>query len=190
MAMAARCMLGALLCVFWCQAPADELLYGRAEHIFDGDSFRLRLRGGGQVEVRLGEIDAPEKDQPHAAAARAALQALIDGHELRLKVIDIDPYRRKVARVYRTGDNLDINAEMIRRGHAWVYRRWMRDRSLLGLERKARDAKRGLWALPESQRTQPWRWRQTHPRHASPKTNTGTEPNRQDHPASMTWSPA
>jgi endonuclease YncB( thermonuclease family) len=161
--LAAQCALTLLLCVAGCQAPADETLYGRAVRIFDGDSFRLALRDGGQVEVRLGEIDAPEKDQPHADESRAALRALIDGLQLRLKVIDVDAYQRKVARVYRVDDNLDVNAEMILQGHAWVYRRWVRDQSLYGLERKAREARRGLWALPEAQRMPPWRWRRGQP---------------------------
>ena len=46
----------------------------------------------------------------------------------------------------------DVNAEMVRQGAAWVYRQYDRDPSLLRLEQEARDARRGLWALPEAER--------------------------------------
>jgi endonuclease YncB( thermonuclease family) len=48
---------------------------------------------------------------------------------------------------------------MVRRGAAWVFRRYSRDPSLLRLEGEARAARRGLWALPEAERAPPWEWR-------------------------------
>nr|WP_322100032.1 excalibur calcium-binding domain-containing protein [Geminicoccus roseus] len=48
----------------------------------------------------------------------------------------------------------------MREGAAWVYRQYARDPSLLVLEAEARQAGRGLWALPEAQITPPWEWRQ------------------------------
>jgi len=53
----------------------------------------------------------------------------------------------------------DVNAEMVRQGAAWVYRRYSRDPALLVLEQEARDRRRGLWALPEAERVPPWDWR-------------------------------
>jgi len=163
-----RCLAFALTLILSWQtlagAAASEELHGRVTRVFDGDSFLLRLAGGAIVEVRLAEIDAPERDQPHAEEARSALRGLILDRDLRLRVIDHDRYGRTVARAYL--DELDVNADLVGRGHAWVYRRHLRDRSLLDLERAARDAKRGLWALPEAQRTPPWQWRRAHPRSA------------------------
>lgn len=143
---------------------AAEELRGRVTRVFDGDSFLLRLERGGVIEVRLGEIDAPEKDQPHADQARSALRDLILDRELRIEVIDQDKYGRQVARARLVANDMNVNAELVSRGHAWVYRYHLRDRALLDLERAARDAKRGLWALPESERTPPWKWRRSHPR--------------------------
>jgi endonuclease YncB( thermonuclease family) len=154
-------------------APAGAAeLHGRATRVFDGDSFLLRLDGGGTVEVRLGEIDAPEKAQPYADESRAALRELILDRDLRLQVIDEDKYGRTVARAYLVGSNLDVNADLVGRGHAWVYRYHLRDRRLLDLERAAREARRGLWALPEAERTPPWKWRREHP----PPVRTSTVP--------------
>jgi endonuclease YncB( thermonuclease family) len=142
---------------------AEELI-AVATRVFDGDSFIARVIEGPEIEVRLGEIDAPEKDQPYADSARAALRGMILDRKLRIVVIDTDQYQRKVARVYRLTDGVDINAELVRRGHVWVYRRRVKDQSLYDLERAARDQQLGLWALPEADREPPWRWRRAHPR--------------------------
>lgn len=152
-----------LLCLLLCHVAYGEELSGTAVKVFDGDSFILKLAPGGEVEVRLGEIDAPEKDQPYADVARSALRGLIFRQKLKLFVIDTDRYGRKVARASRVSDGLNINAELVRQGHAWVYRRHARDSSLYDLERRARERRLGLWALPEAQTTPPWRWRKEHP---------------------------
>jgi len=52
-----------------------------------------------------------------------------------------------------------VSADLVRRGSAWVYRRYTDDPGLLALERDARAQQRGLWALPESERIPPWTWR-------------------------------
>jgi endonuclease YncB( thermonuclease family) len=72
-------------------------------------------------------------------------------------MIDTDRYGRSVGRVFV--DGVDVNAEMIRCGAAWVFRKYVRGRTLFNLEREARQEKRGLWCLPESQRIPPWEWR-------------------------------
>jgi hypothetical protein len=45
---------------------------------------------------------------------------------------------------------------MFREGHAWVYRQYVEDQSLLEDEKAAREAGEGLWGLPEAERTPPW----------------------------------
>jgi hypothetical protein len=75
-----------------------------------------------------------------------------------------------VGRAYT--DALNVNAEMVRQGAAWVYRKYNRDPSLLLLEREARSARRGLWALPETERIPPWELRAA----ASRRTSTCLPP--------------
>ena len=53
----------------------------------------------------------------------------------------------------------DINREMVREGHAWVYRKYVKDKSLFDDESYARSRGLGLCSLPENQRQAPWRWR-------------------------------
>lgn len=145
-------------------ALAREELTATAVYVFDGDSFVARMHDGSRVEVRLAGIDAPEKGQPYADKARAALRGLILGQPLRIAVTDTDKYHRKVAQVYRAADGLHINAGLVREGHAWVYRRVAPDHPFRALERAARESGVGLWALPEAEREPPWRWREQHPR--------------------------
>jgi endonuclease YncB( thermonuclease family) len=158
-----RRVLVAFACLYVHGALGAEELTGVATRVFDGDSFMMRVIEGPEVEVRLGEIDAPEKGQPYADSARAALRGMILDRRLRIVVLDVDRYDRRVARVYRVADGVDINAELVRRGHVWVYRRHVKDKSLYDLEEAARDKKLGIWALPESDREPPWRWRRAHP---------------------------
>ena len=70
--------------------------------------------------------------------------------------VDTDRYGRMAGRVY-VGDT-DVNAELIKGGHAWVYRQYVTDPSLFALEEQAKANGRGLWGLPEAQ-VQPWEWR-------------------------------
>ena len=149
-----------LLAFFLLLAPAAALagdLTGRVVGITDGDTLTLLSQGREQVRVRLAEIDTPESGQPYGNRARQALSELAFGRSVRVVVQDTDRYGRAVGRVY--AGPVDVNAEMVRRGAAWVYRRYSRDPALLDLEREARQARRGLWTLPEAERVPPWEWR-------------------------------
>lgn len=135
-------------------------LTGKVVGVHDGDTLSLLISDGAsfrQVKVRLAEIDTPESKQPYGQHAKQALSDLTFGKQVRVVVQDTDKYGRTVGRVYVGG--LDVNAELVKRGAAWVYRQYSRDPSLLVLEQQARAAKRGLWGLPEAQRCAPWDWR-------------------------------
>jgi endonuclease YncB( thermonuclease family) len=144
----------------WSAAAGDalEVLTARVIRVRDGDSLLVRVAGK-DMEVRLADVDAPERGQPDADAARKALIDLLGRRDVVVEVLDTDAYHRKVARVRRLPDRLDINAEVVRTGHAWVYRRYVRDESLFALEQAARDRRAGLWGLPEDQRIPPWEYR-------------------------------
>ena len=74
-----------------------------------------------------------------------------------MQPIDRDGYGRTVARV--SVGELDVNAELVRAGAAWVYRRYTDDPKLLALESEARAAHRGLWGLEGPAPVPPWDWR-------------------------------
>lgn len=138
-------------------AASPEFVSGRVVAITDGDTVRILLQPSQQVVVRLVEIDAPEDGQPWSARSKQALSALVFGREVRLRTSGNDQYGRLLARIY-VGD-VDVNAEMVRQGHAWAYRDYLTDTTLLTIEESARTAKRGLWNLSASETVPPWTWR-------------------------------
>ena len=131
----------------------------RVVAIVDGDTFKCLNASNEQVKVRMAEIDAPESKQPYGTRARQALSEMVFGKEVSLQVRDTDRYGRTVARVFE--GQVDVNAELVSKGAAWVYRQYSRDRQLLILESEARVAGRGVWSLPEAERMPPWEWRRT-----------------------------
>ncbi|HUQ94170.1 MAG TPA: thermonuclease family protein [Bryobacteraceae bacterium] len=137
-------------------AATDEVT-GRIVAVHDGDTVTLLTADKRQLRIRLSEIDAPEKRQPYGTKSKQELSALCFGKTAVAAYVDTDRYGRMVARLHV--DGIDINAEMVRRGAAWVYRKYAKDPTFPALEAAARDAKRGLWSLPESDRIPPWEWR-------------------------------
>lgn len=151
-----RIIVTAILLAISTFASADTLV-GRVVGIADGDTFTLLVEGNRQVSVRLAEIDAPEGGQPYGNRSRQTLSEHIFGKDVRVEVQTTDRYGRTVGTPYV--DDLDVCEEMVRQGAAWVYRQYVRDRSLFEVENEAREAGRGIWGLTESQRVEPWNWR-------------------------------
>lgn len=148
-------------------ASADSISC-RVVGISDGDTFTCLDANKRQIKVRMAEIDTPESKQPFGTRSKQALSALVFGQSVRLVAQDTDRYGRTVARAFVGGT--DVNRELVRQGAAWVYRNYLRDCSLIAVEDDARKAKRGLWALPETERMPPWEWRRA-ARDQRPKTN-------------------
>ena len=130
---------------------------GKVTYVADGDSIYV-----GNWQIRLADIDAPEQHQPYGHQAKQALLELILGRVVRIEPVATDDYGRTVAHIRRVDDGLHVNAAMVEQGAAWVYRRYARDPSFIALETAAKQAKRGLWALPSEQRVSPEQWRRAH----------------------------
>ena len=135
-------------------APAAPASGEQVVRVKDGDSIVIDSAGR-RVDVRLADIDAPEFRQPRGEEARAALQRLVAGKEVKLQLVGGDAYRRIVAHVFV--EDVHVNAEMVRRGLAWVRRAYDPPAHLLRREDEARAARRGLWA--DAEPTSPWDWR-------------------------------
>ncbi|UFN51663.1 thermonuclease family protein (plasmid) [Roseomonas sp. OT10] len=137
-------------------ALAEEFR-GRVVGLSDGDTITVLTPAREQVRVRLAEIDAPERRQPYGTRAREVLAELVWQQRVRVEVVDVDRYGRTVGRVH--AGPVDVSAEMVRSGAAWVYRQYNHDPALPELEEEARHERRGLWGLPEADRVPPWEWR-------------------------------
>lgn len=143
---------------------------GTVVGIADGDTVTLLVDEAGtkrQQRVRLTDIDTPERAQPWGTRARQALADKVFRRQVQVASGGEDRYGRLLGRIYL--DGRDINREMVREGHAWVYRRYSSDHALLQDEDAARVRRAGLWALPDANRVPPWEWRR-----GARKPNTST----------------
>lgn len=141
-------------------------LAGRVVSVADGDTFTL-LVGRTRERIRMASIDAPEtthsREQPgqdHGQAARKALSGWIAGKTLTLRCYERDQYDRNVCDV-PLADGSTVNQKMVAEGWVWANRqgrdKYLRDRTLLGLEAKAREQGLGLWERSDA--VAPWVWR-------------------------------
>ena len=153
-------LLSLLLAVAGLPAAADTLT-GRVVGLHDGDTLTLLVAGNQQVKVRLAGMDAPELKQPYGQQAKQALSALTFGQEVKVDGSGPDKYGRTLGTVWV--GTVNVNAELVKQGAAWVYRAYPFPPELAGLEAQAQAARRGLWALPVDQRCPPWDWRHKEP---------------------------
>jgi endonuclease YncB( thermonuclease family) len=126
--------------------------------ITDGDTLTARCEmqeGKANITVRVAEIDAPEKAQAFGNRSRQHLAATCFHRPAIVRPRTTDRYGRTVARV--ECDGVDASAEQVRAGMAWVFDRYVTDRSLYPVQDEARSEGRGLWS--DSLATPPWEWR-------------------------------
>ncbi|MCH9809061.1 MAG: thermonuclease family protein [Alphaproteobacteria bacterium] len=131
-----------------------EVFSGTAR-VVDGDTIDV----AGQ-RLRLEGIDAPEAGQRCPGryvggilgpwrcgrAATRALVKLIGSRPVTCESQETDKYDRRIATCFVGG--MDINAEMVRRGHAWAFVKY--SRTYVKHEADARAAKVGIWASRET----------------------------------------
>lgn len=112
--------------------------------VVDGDSLEIGTR-----RIRLLGIDAPEYDQycknkngnkyPCGKESLAYLKKLITNKNLHCTVHEKDKYNRDLCTCY--ADNTNINAEMVRSGHAIVYL----ESNYTAEQAEAKQHKSGIW---------------------------------------------
>jgi len=153
MQIVARAALIFAVAAFDGRAVADFAV-GEVTGVADGDTFYMRIEGR-STRVRLSEIDAPEKKQPFGRRSEQSLRELVGKKSVSATWSKVDRYGRPIVRV--VVDGVDVNAEQVKRGFAWVYRKYSTDSSLYVFENEARLARRGLWVDPSP--VEPWEWR-------------------------------
>lgn len=134
--------------------PACADFTGKVVKVADGDTITV-LRDSEQIKIRLAGIDAPEKAQPFGNVSRQSMSEMLFGKEVRVVEQGRDRYGRTIGRVYQ-GD-IDVSAEQIKQGMAWVYRKYTKEAALYQLEDETKQQRHGLWA--DAEPTPPWAWR-------------------------------
>jgi len=123
-------------------AQGNPVLTGIVTGVIDGDTIKVQLSTG-PVAVRLAHIDAPESHQPSGDAATRGLNRRLLTQEVSLQVVSRNSEERLVAVVHRGDEN--VNAWMVKRGHALAYRGFTQDPDYCVWENAARSLRRGLW---------------------------------------------
>lgn len=142
-------------------------LQGKVMQVKDGDTVVISPADGGQFFVcRLYGIDAPETakrgkpGQSFGEEAKKELKALVLGQLVDVELTGSKTYNREVCIIRKNGVN--INLEMVSRGYAWAYTRYL-DRpyasEYIAAEREARRQGLGLWQ--QSNPTPPWEFRKS-----------------------------
>jgi endonuclease YncB( thermonuclease family) len=148
-----RYLLGAVFALASLTAHAD--FTGKVVAVADGDTLTV-LREHEQIKVRLNGIDAPEKAQAFGNRSKQSLSELCFDKTATLAEQGKDRYGRTLARVHC--DGIDANSQQVRRGMAWVYRKYApKDSPLYAVEDEAKVARRGLWG--DAEPMPPWEWR-------------------------------
>jgi len=133
-----------------------ETIVGRAT-VIDGDTLdirgtRIRLHGADAFESAQLCQGADGKAYRCGQRAALALADRIGTDTVSCEQTDTDRHRRIVAVCSLRGE--DLNAWLVREGHALAYRQYGKD--YVPQEDAARGAKRGAWA---GSFTPPWDWR-------------------------------
>ena len=148
--------------VFSCSATT---LTGTVARVIDGDTaviqpstnfapFATFCKHSG-VRIRLADIDAPELRQPHGRESKRVLESLVLKKSVVIRWTKRDRYRRLIGTLQINGTN--VNHLLVRRGHAWHYRRYSRSEQLAELQAKAKADRVGVWR--DRQIIPPWQWR-------------------------------
>jgi len=89
--------------------------------------------------------------------AKQAASELVYGKEVTLQIHGKDKYKRTLANLILS-DGISVNQQLVKAGACWWYRKYAPgDTVLEGLEKEAREARKGLWADPKP--IPPWEWR-------------------------------
>lgn len=124
-------------------------------NIIDGDTITV-IQNKKKIKCRLAGIDAPEKSQSYGQMSKKNLSKLIYKKPVHINIIDTDRYNRAVCWI-TTSYGLNVNLEQVKKGMAWVYRRYTGYIELYRAEDKAKKEKRGLWS--DNNPIAPWAYR-------------------------------
>ena len=123
---------------------AQTIIQGKAK-IIDGDTIHI-----GKNKIRLYGIDAPEINQTCTIEkiiwecgidSSQALKSIISEKEVQCEIVDIDRYKRFVAKCFLK--NINLNQYMVQNGWAVAYRYYSDD--FINDEEIAEKNKVGIW---------------------------------------------
>jgi len=133
-----------------------QTIVGKVVAITDGDTFKLLTNDSTLINVRLANIDCPEKKQPYSKKAKQFASDAISSKIVTIRVLKKDRYKRYISNVIYN-DSLNLSYELVKNGLAWHYVKYSKDTILQIIEDRAKASKIGLWK--EKKPIPPWQWR-------------------------------
>lgn len=140
------------------QPHAARTVQGVVTRVTDGDSLWITPPAQRAVEVRLRDIDAPEICQVWGIEARRALETMLLGRSVVLRIAGRDRHGRTLGDVWV--DGVDVGVRMVEQGHAWSLRSRGDSGPLRAQERRAAALGLGLHGQPAP--VMPRDFRQSH----------------------------
>lgn len=139
-------------------------LQGKVMQVKDGDTVVISPSDGGPFfTCRLYGIDSPEsygkEGQSYGDEAKRELKSMILGEAVEVTTTGDKTHNREVCIIKK--DGMDVNLEMIKRGAAWAYRKYLKEpytSKYIEAENEAKAKKVGLWN--DSNPVPPWEFRQ------------------------------
>ncbi|MBF0105471.1 MAG: thermonuclease family protein [Deltaproteobacteria bacterium] len=128
--------------------------------VLDGDTIQL-TDGNLKFMLRIATIDAPEKAQSFGKVAKARLQELVGGKNVKIKPVGsgIEKYGRILGIAYI--DSVDVSIKLIEEGLALYYRPFCKDypegkekydfdpRPFVEAEKIAKEKKLNFWSVKD-----------------------------------------
>lgn len=140
-----------------CLSAQAASFTGEVFRVVDGDTIEV-LYNEQPMLVSLYGIDCPDRNQPYSTEAIRFTFDLAFQKTVKVTVIRQDQQGRIYAEVVLPDERI-LNRELIMSGLAWWHREQTpEDRELEGMEKAARESKKGLWADPDP--TPPWKFRE------------------------------
>lgn len=129
-------------------------------HVYDGDT--VELSGiNGKFNLRLTDIDAPERNQAYGKESRRALTKLCKGKNISVnaQMLGTDKYSRSLGKLQC--NHVDASLYLAEHGYAWHYAKYSSDVIIQNAAFLAREKGVGLWKRKNP--LPPWIWREKYP---------------------------
>jgi len=175
-------LLFAVLClpmVFGSFESRADTLFGKVVSVTDGDTITVLDSSNTQHVIRLFAVDAPETSchigkpskrndecreigQPFGKASKKSLSQLVYGKSVNVEIQPGQTYGRSIGTVW--AGPVNANLEQVRRGYAWMWRKYAKKgllpeeyREMEEAENQAREMELGVWSVANS--IPPWEYR-------------------------------
>ncbi len=152
----ARIRIASVILLVWSFVSSGAVptsFEGRLKSVSSGDTVTVLVHGRSAL-VRLSDVWCPRPDQPYFRSAKRFTYDAAFDKTVTVEVVRQEPNGAFIGRVRLPGGR-SLSEALVKEGWAWWDRRAAPDdRRLERLERKAREAKRGLWA--DDRPVAPW----------------------------------